>query len=102
VNNSNQFEVLNPWAEVDPITLKGLSPRLSDLTGKKIGLYHNSKRAAEPTLAAIKARLKEKYRTLTFSTFLRIPNLAIYEMEEKPQFDEWVKELDAVIFAVAD
>lgn len=99
---SNQYEVLNPWAEVDPIPLRGITPRPDDLNGKKIGLYHNDKRAARPMLAAVEARLKQKYPTLTFKSFLRAPNLAIYEMEEKAQYDEWLKDVDAVIFSHGD
>jgi len=39
-----QFEVLSPWADVDPIPLRGISPRLSSLAGKKIGIFVNPKR----------------------------------------------------------
>ena len=99
---NNQYEVLNPWAEVDPIPLRGITPRPGDLNGKKIGLYQNDKRAARPILAAVEARLKQKHPTLTFKSFLRGPNLAIYEMEEKAQYDEWLKDVDAVIFSHGD
>ena len=34
-----QYEVLSPWAEVDPIPLRGISPRIKTLAGKKIGLF---------------------------------------------------------------
>jgi hypothetical protein len=98
----NQYEVLNPWADVDPIPLKGISPRPRDLNGKKIGLYHNDKRVTKPMLAAVEARLKQKYPSLTFNSFLRAPNLAIYEMPEKTQYDEWLKDVDAVIFSHGD
>ena len=36
---NGQYEVLNPWAEVDPIPLKGIAPRVADLTGKTMGLF---------------------------------------------------------------
>ncbi len=99
---NHQYEVLNPWAEVDPMPLRGITPHPNDLNGKSIGLYHNDKRAARPMLAAVEARLKQKYPTLTFKSFLRGPNLAIYEMEEKAEYDEWIKDVDAVIFSHAD
>ncbi len=99
---NTQYEVLNPWAEVDPMPLRGISPRPGNLDGKKIGLYHNDKRAAGPMLAVVASRLKQKYPTLTFKSFLRAPNLAIYEMEEKAQYDEWLKDVDAVIFSHGD
>jgi hypothetical protein len=31
-----QYDVLSPWAEVDPLPLRGISPRLDSLSGKKI------------------------------------------------------------------
>jgi hypothetical protein len=99
---SIQYEALNPWAEVDPMPLRGITPRLDNLNGKKIGLYYNDKRAARPMLAVVEARLKQKYPALTFKSFLRGPNLAIYEMAEKDQYDEWLKDVDAVIFSHGD
>jgi hypothetical protein len=37
----NEYEVLGPWAEADPIPSRGINPRITDLAGKKIGLYRN-------------------------------------------------------------
>ena len=99
---SDQYEVLNPWAEIDPLPLRGITPRPLDLNGKTIGLYRNDKRAAKPMLEAVKSRLIQKYPTLTFKSFQRSPNLAIYEMPEKAQYDEWLKGVDAVIFSHGD
>jgi len=36
-----QYEVLNPWADLDPVPLRGISPRVTDLAGKTIGLFRN-------------------------------------------------------------
>ena len=99
---NSQYEVLNPWADADPIPLRGIMPRPNNLNGKKIGLYRNDKRAAKPMLEAVQARLKQQYPTLTFKSFLRSPNLAIYEMPEKADYDEWLKDVDAVIFSHGD
>ena len=101
-NAGSQYEVLNPWAEVDPIPAKGISPRLSDMTGKKIGLFLNSKIAARPMLAAVEARLKERFPTLEFSRFVRYPNVSVFETEDKAKFEEWVKGLDSVILSYGD
>ena len=57
---NNVFHVLNPWAEVDPGTVKGISPRVGDLTGKTIGLFHNDKRATKPMMNHLEKRLKER------------------------------------------
>jgi hypothetical protein len=49
----NQFVVLSPWADVDPIPVRGISPRILTLTGKKIGLFVNPKRASMPIAESI-------------------------------------------------
>lgn len=41
------FDVMSPWAETDPQPLQGISPRLSELHGKRIGLFANYKRASD-------------------------------------------------------
>jgi hypothetical protein len=99
---SGIYEVLNPWAEVDPIPLKGITPRLNDLNNKKIGLFHNDKVGAAPSLSLIEAALKEKFSNIQFSHFLRTPNISMAEIKEWDKFADWVKGLDAVIFAVGD
>ena len=99
---AEQYEVLNPWAEADPIPLRGISPRLSDLTGKKIGLFINSKIAAKPTQDAVESQLKEKFPTLQFSRFVRKQNLSVAETEDNDKFKEWVKEVDAIVLSAGD
>lgn len=109
-----QYEVLSPWAEVDPILLKGLAPRLNDLNGKKIGLFSEIyKRASTPILKVVEKRLKEKYPTTEFKWFEDAYGLVIANMEGthsnyfvsqelKNSFEAWVKEVDAVVGAVGD
>jgi hypothetical protein len=102
-NTTNgQYEVLSPWAEADPVPMKGISPRLNEMTGKKIGLYHNSKIAARPMLNRVEEKLKERFSGMEFSRFFRIPNVSVAETENWDKFQEWVKGLDAVIFSHGD
>lgn len=106
-NKANgQYEVLSPWADADPIPLEGLSPRLTDLARKKIGLYHNAKLAARPILTVVGEKLKERYPTceIKWHGSLQPPWKVIsdFEGEDKVKFDEWVKEVDAVVTAVGD
>ncbi len=97
------YEVLNPWAEVDPLALDGIAPRLTDLSGKKVGLYHNGKVAGGPILAVVEDRLKERFAGLTISRLRRTGgNIDVARTEQKPEFEQWVKEQDAIIMAVAD
>ena len=74
---NNQYEVLSPWAEIDPIPLRGISPRLIDLTGKKIGLFCNYKRAARPILTVVEQKLKEKFPTSETSWFVQKQGMPI-------------------------
>jgi hypothetical protein len=101
--SSGSYEVLSPWAEADPIPLKGLAPRLNDLKGKKIGLLRNNKRAAEPMLTTASRILKEKYPDTEFSWF-RGHTFSVSELEKKvlPEFEDWIKSVDAVVAAVGD
>jgi hypothetical protein len=99
---SNNFEVLSPWAEVDPVPVRVISPRLADLNGKKIGLYANSKIVALPMLAMIEEQLRERFSGLQFTRFERIPNVSVAETENWGRFQEWIKGVDAVILAHGD
>ena len=100
--NNGQYEVLSPWAEVDPMPLHSISPRPIDLTDKKIGLFCNDKVGAAPIQTLIETKLKEKYPTLKFSRYLRTPNISMAEMPDWTRFVEWVIGLDALIFAIGD
>lgn len=100
----NQYEVLSPWAEVDPVPPRGLSPRLSTLDGKKIGLFVNTKRAAKPMAAVIAKRLKEKFPTSETSLFASPLSTVILResKKEEAQFTAWLKSVNAVVLLVGD
>ena len=98
-----QFRVLNPWAEVDPLPPRGISPRLNTLAGKKIGLFANFKRASRPILASVEKRLKVMYPDCETSLFdSRGANVIESETKNREKFISWVKGIDAVILAVGD
>jgi hypothetical protein len=98
----NQYEVLSPWAEADPIPLKGLASRLKDLSGTKIGLFVNSKRASRSINDAVAVKLKDRFRSLDCSFFTRNRNVSVAETEDNEKFVEWIKGLDGVILSVGD
>ena len=99
----SQFKVLNPWAEVDPIMPRGISPRLNTLAGMKIGLFANFKRAARPIVTEAGKRLKAMYPDCETSLFdSRGANVVEAETKNREQFINWVKGVDAVILAVGD
>jgi hypothetical protein len=99
---NNQYEVLSPWAEADPKPLRGITPRITDLSGKKIGFFCNSKRAAHPVTKTIAEKLKQRFPTYEPSWYF-FTRVSIPEVEtNKEKLEEWVKGLDAVIAAVGD
>ena len=101
---SSQYEVLSPWAEIDPIPAKGISPRLNELTGKKIGIFCNYKRAARPVLTVVEKKLKERYSTCETSWYTQELALPVTKMnsDDRKKFEDWVKGLDGVIAAMGD
>ena len=98
-----QFEVLSPWADADPIPLRGISPRISTLAGKKIGLFVNPKRAAMPIAESIDKKLKAMYPDIQTIVFHSTEaNVNEIETKNKEKFTAWAKGLDAAIAVVGD
>jgi hypothetical protein len=98
-----QFEVLSPWADVDPIPLRGISPRIPTLAGKRIGLFVNPKRAAMPIAESIDKRLKTMYPDVQTIIFHSVgANVNEIETKNKEKFTAWAKGLDAAIAVVGD
>ena len=98
-----QYEVLSPWADVDPIPVRGLSPRVDTLAGKKIGLFANFKRAAVPISREVERRLKERFpdseTDLYHSTAANVDESV---EQNAAKFEAWAKSMDAVVAAVGD
>jgi hypothetical protein len=104
---SGQYEVLSPWAEVDPIPLRGISPRVTDLTAKRIGLFCNSKPAARPVMTVVEEELKKRLPNTKISWYVprEVNRYNIVQIESpanKEVFEEWVEGMDAVIAAIGD
>ena len=98
-----QYEVLSPWAEVDPIPLRGISPRVDSLKGKKIGLFANYKPAALPIAQSIEKRLNTMFPDSETSLFhSRQWNVIESETENQDRCKAWAKGVDAVILVVGD
>ena len=99
----NQYAVLSPWAEVDPIPIKGISTRLDTLSGKTIGLYCNFKEAAKQILSVLERRLKERFPDSKYIWYHNeMMGVADLESERKDQMEAWVRSVDAVVLAVGD
>lgn len=101
--SETKYEVLSPWAEVDPIPLRGISSRVDTLAGKKIGLFANFKRAALPIAREVEKRLKERFpdsETILFHS--STPNVDESVEQNAEKFEAWAKEVDAVVAVVGD
>jgi hypothetical protein len=102
-SSDDQYEVMNPWADADPISLRGISPRVESLTGKKIGLFGNYKRAARPTLQAVERKLRERFPTTQFDWYsVSEMNVPEVETNQRRQFEHWLNGVDAVVSAFGD
>ncbi len=100
---SSQYEVLSPWAEADPVPLRGISPRLKGLEGKKIGLFRNFKPMAKPISAVVESKLKQKFPSCEITIYdSPDPNVLESVTNRKEKFADWVKGLDAAILLVGD
>ena len=100
--SSGEYSVLSPWADRDPMTLHGLAPRLSNLEGKTIGLFRNDKRGSKPTLDVLEEKLKARFPSIKFTHFQRLGNICIADTEKMPEFENWLKGVDAAVFAYGD
>lgn len=99
---SELYEVLKPWAEVDPRPVTGISDRVEDLKGKNIGLFANFKRAAPLILTSIKQNLKEKFPEAEFSDFVFQKNFDVDKTSEVKKLEDWLEGVDTVIAAIGD
>ena len=102
---NGQYEVLSPWAEADPIPFRGLTaPRLTNLAGKKIGLFASSKPISKRIMIAFEAQFKEKFPAAETSWYIGEGSWAVIQMETKnrERYQEWVNGVDAVVAAVGD
>ncbi len=111
---SDSYDVLSPWAEVDPVPLKGLSPRLPDVTGKTIGTFElGFKIASGPILNEVQKQLSQKFPTAKFKRFFLPLGVVVAESERhtdkygttpelKAEFENWLNGVDAVVGAIGD
>ena len=104
MEKTNDFEVFSPWAEIEPLDLKGITPRVKNLAEATIGLFFNDKRAAQPLMNHLEKRLKERFPGCNILRFANTkPNLPVIEQEEaRPLFEQWIKQVDTVASAYGD
>ena len=99
----DQYGVLNPWAESDPVPLKGISSRLENLDGKKIGIFRNFKQGADQIGITIGEKLKERYpgvETILFDSTDQ--NVNVIETDKKDEFVKWAEGIDAAVLVLGN
>lgn len=67
-NDNIEWEVLNPLAEYETAVFT-LSPRLTDLNGKTVGLFWNGKPNGNVLLEAVGKLLEERFKNIKLIKF---------------------------------
>ena len=91
-----ELELLNPRGEIEPPKTYGLSPRISDLNGKKVGFYWNGKPGIDNFFTVVEENLKKMFPNVT-TTLFRGP----MEITDK-DIQSWASQIDTFIYAVGD
>jgi hypothetical protein len=91
-----KLELLNPRGVIEPQPGLVPAPRVTDLAGKRVGLYWNSKPGMDNFYTVFEELLKEKYPTAT-TTLLR----GAFEIRDEDA-DAWVPEIDTFVYGVGD
>ena len=99
-NKEVSLELLNPMGVIEPPQTLGLTPRISDLAGKKIFLLHNGKSGVTNLYAALEELLKQKYPGITILRENQRGGSITQPREE--EFQKMAKECDAFIYAIGD
>ena len=93
------YTVLSPWAEVDQSELHGLSPRLSDLNGKTIGMFGDFMNVATFMLQVVEKHIKTQFPAAKFSYYrygTETTDIA-KDAAELPKFQPWLDSVDCVL-----
>ncbi len=64
------LELLNPRGEIEPPPTLAPAPRVTDLAGKRVGLYWNGKVGTNVFFDKVEEMLKEKFPTIMVSRYV--------------------------------
>jgi len=90
------LEVLNPRGEIEPPPTLAPTPRVTDLGGKKIGLYWNGKVGTDVFFDVVEELLKKKFHTATILRYQGAFDLG------DTLAAKMAKECDTFIYGVGD
>jgi hypothetical protein len=95
-----QVEVMNPRGEIPPPATRGVSPRVSDLSARKLVMIDNGKFGANTFLDVLAEMLKTKYPN---ATIVMYPKPAAQTITDLPKWYPTVKQQgDLFVFGVGD
>ncbi|MBI3965677.1 MAG: hypothetical protein HY329_08580 [Chloroflexi bacterium] len=94
----NGFTFLDPTPEVKAEASQAVGRRLSELAGRRIGLFDNSKNQGDVILERVGELLRERYGVATVVPF-RKPNYSDPAADEL--LDQIAAEVEGVVFAIA-
>ena len=95
-DNTVKLEVLNPRGMIEAKPTLALTPRVTDLAGKRVGLYWNSKPGMDNFYKVFDELLKERFPTAT-TNLLRGAFLIRDEDAEA-----WLPQIDTFVYGVGD
>ena len=95
-----KLEVINPVAEISTKEVN-LAPRLSDLTGKTIGLWWNNKASGNLVNKFTAELLAEKFKGIRFKEYFGTIGMEDRHASDA-QLDTIAKECNAIIGALAN
>ena len=93
---SVSFTVVNPRGEIKAQKLQPPAARLTDLKGKKIGLYSNGKPGMDNLYAVLEEMLKAKYPGLS------VVNMTGAFLIRDDDAQTLAKEVDGFVYGVGD
>jgi hypothetical protein len=98
------YEVLNPWAEIEPIAPTGLLPRVTNLDGKTVGIFSYFKPWGPVIMKEIEKQLQERFPKTKFSYFYFYMHMVeiAKDKENKEAFEEWLQGVDTVVTGHGD
>ncbi len=91
-----KLEVLNPRGTIEAKPVSAPNPRITDLAGKRVGLYWNSKPGMDNFYKVFEELLRKRYPTAT-TTLLRGAFLI-----RDDDVEAWLKEIDTFVYGVGD
>jgi hypothetical protein len=94
------LDLLNPMGVIEPTATIGLSPRISDLNGKKIALMHNNKPGASNLFDVLEELLKEKYPGVTIAR--QYQTGPVQPPRDPEMYKKAAAECQAFVFAMGD